>query len=231
MSNRFKLLDLFCGGGGAAMGYARAGFQVTGVDVKPQPNYPFPFLQMDALSMDYEALLSYDVIHASPPCHVYSRASALARKWGKVYPDLYHQTKAMLVASGKPFIIENVQGSPIRGGLCLCGTMFGLGVFRHRLFESNVRLQKTKQRCSCKNERIGAGYVSVAGNLTNKRAASQAMGIDWITNKRQLFEAIPPAYTQFIGLQLMKLLNTGIHEKLALVTPKVGIQHSLWELE
>lgn len=137
----------------------------------------------------------------------------------------------MLVASGKPFIIENVQGSPIRGGLCLCGTMFGLGVFRHRLFESNVRLQKTKQRCSCKNERIGAGYVSVAGNLTNKRAASQAMGIDWITNKRQLFEAIPPAYTQFIGLQLMKLLNTGIHEKLALVTPKVGIQHSLWELE
>lgn len=191
------------------MGYARAGFQVTGVDIVARRNYPFTFWQQDALTLNYEQLLSFDVIHASPPCQQYSRATAVARKRGKTYPDLYAPVKSMLVASGKPYIIENVMGSPIRGGLGLCGTMFGLGVFRHRLFESNVPLSLHEHRCLCSGRRIGAGYVTVAGDASTKLEALAAMKIDWRMTKKEVCEAIPPAYTEFIGRQ--------IYEKLLLI--------------
>jgi len=202
-ANKPRLLDLFCGAGGAGVGYARAGWDVTGVDVIDQPDYPFTFWRGDALALDYEKLLSFDAIHASPPCQAYCTITSSARKRGIVYPDLYLKTKAMLVASGLPYIIENVPGSPSRNAIKLCGTMFGLGVFRHRLFESNVRLQLPATACTCYKNRIGDGFVTVAGSKSTKADGAQGMGIDWHITKAQLVEAIPPAYTEFLGCQLM----------------------------
>src|ERR1700737_2665900 len=131
---RKRLLDLFCGAGGAAAGYAMVGFEVRGVDIQPQPRYPYRFVQADAL--DYP-LDDFDVVHASPPCQLYSVTHAL---WRRDYPDLLSVMRTWLWASGKPFVLENVVGAPLPGSLLLCGTMFGLGVLRHRLFESNVLL-------------------------------------------------------------------------------------------
>lgn len=211
MSNRSArqliILDLFCCGGGAAMGYKRAGFQVIGVDIDPQPNYPFDFWQMDALSLNYEQMLMFDVIHASPPCQQYSRSTAMQRKHGKVYPDLFEPTKRMLIASGKPYVIENVQGSPIRGGLGLCGTMFELGVFRHRLFESNIPLFAPVMPCTCSAECIDkVNYFTVAGNMCTKAQGLPAMGIDWSMTRYQMNQAIPPVYTEFVGKQIYEHL-------------------------
>ncbi|MBX3082802.1 MAG: DNA cytosine methyltransferase [Anaerolineae bacterium] len=203
-----RLLDLFCGAGGAAMGYYRAGFEVVGVDIEDRPTYPFEFWRMNALHLDYEKLALFDVIHASPPCQQYSKSTALARRRGKTYPDLYQPVKAMLVAAGKPYVIENVMGSPVRG-IGLCGTMFGLGVFRHRVFESNIPLKLPENRCLCSQRRIGKGYVTVAGDSCTKLEALGALGIHWRMSKDEVTEAIPPAFTEFIGRQL--------HEKLLLI--------------
>jgi DNA (cytosine-5)-methyltransferase 1 len=200
-----RMLDLYCGAGGAAVGYARAGFDVTGVDLVEQPDYPFAFWHGDALALDYEKLLSFDAIHASPPCQAYCSITSSARKRGLIYPDLYARTKSMLIAAGLPYIIENVPGSPSRNAIKLCGTMFGLGVFRHRLFESNVRLQLPAVHCSCYQNRIGAGFVTVAGDSSTKAEGFEGMGIDWRMSKKQLNEAIPPAYTEFLGRQLMSI--------------------------
>lgn len=178
-STVFTLLDLCCCEGASADGYARAGFRIVGVDIEPQPNYPYEFWQMNGLSLDYEKLAQFDVIHASPPCQKYSRASVLSRKNGKEYPDLYQPFKRMLEASGKPYVIENVVGSPIRGGIGLCGTMFGIGVFRHRLFESNIPLYHPDTPCTCSKKRIDDDtYFTVAGDLTNKTNGLKAMGIN-----------------------------------------------------
>jgi DNA (cytosine-5)-methyltransferase 1 len=193
-----RLLDLFCGAGGASAGYWRAGFDVVGVDVVDQPSYPFEFVRADALSMDYEFLLSFDVIHASPPCQQYSCASAVARSRGAVYPDLVHPVRAMLKASGLPYIIENVPGAPVRG-VGLCGCMFGLDVRRRRIFESNVKLFYPAP-CSCSERR--SPIVTVAGAMFDKASGAAAMGIDWPIDKYQLKEAIPPAYTQWLGMFL-----------------------------
>jgi DNA (cytosine-5)-methyltransferase 1 len=203
------LLDLFCGGGGASVGYFRAGFDVVGVDKAPQPFYPFQFIQADALSLDYDFLMSFDAIHASPPCQAYSVGSALARKRGKLYPDLFKPVHRMLTAVGLPYIIENVQGSPAQG-IGLCGTMFGLGVKRHRLFQSNVSLILPSTPCTCSSH--PGEFITVAGSSFSKVEAKAAMGIDWPIDNFQLKEAIPPAYTQFIGAQLLNYIN----EKLAI---------------
>jgi DNA (cytosine-5)-methyltransferase 1 len=205
-SRSFRLLDLCCGGGGMSVGYARAGFEVVGVDLNEQPGYPFEFWHMSAMAINYEQLDLFDAIHASPPCQNYTTITAAARKRGKVYPDIYREVKTMLVASGKPYIIENVPGSPAKG-IGLCGTMFGLGVFRHRLFESNIPLVLPDQPCTCKSKRIGDEYVTVAGDSSTKIAGLKAMGIDWMPLKRQLVEAMPPAYGEFIGRQLMSYLE------------------------
>jgi DNA (cytosine-5)-methyltransferase 1 len=203
-----RLLDLYCGAGGAGVGYARAGWDVTGVDLIAQPDYPFTFWRGDALALDYEKLLAFDAIHASPPCQAYCTITSSARKRGIVYPDLYARTKSMLVASGLPYIIENVPGSPSRNAIKLCGTMFGLGVFRHRLFESNIRMQLPATACTCYKNKIGEGFVTVAGDSSTKAEGAAGMGIDWHISKRQLNEAIPPAYTEFLGRQLM---SSGAH--------------------
>lgn len=210
-----KLLDLFCCAGGAAAGYARAGFEVVGVDIDPQPNYPFAFIQADVLSLDPRFLGWFDAIHASPPCQRYSD---LAKRNGNAadHPDLVAPVRRRLRQSGKPYVIENVEGAPLVDPVMLCGTMFpGLRVLRHRLFETNFPLEapahgkhplvytldKRKNHYGRLDERTAFVQVTGGGNCS-KAAAADAMGIDWMT-KNELNEAIPPAFTHHIGLQLM----------------------------
>lgn len=133
---RPRLLDLFCGAGGAAMGYHLAGFDVVGCDINPQPNYPFPFHQYDALAAIVEQGHRFDFIHASPPCQSYTPLNAYNHH---EYPDLIAVTRELLVASGKPWIIENVPQAPLIDPVTLCGPMFGLKLYRHRLFEASFR--------------------------------------------------------------------------------------------
>ncbi len=216
------LLDLFCCAGGAAMGYHMAGFEVVGVDVMPQPNYPFRFIQDDAMGLDREWMASFDVIHASPPCQHYS-VLAKRTRCGDDWPDLVAAVREMLKATGRPYVIENVVGAPLRDYIVLCGTMFeGLRVIRHRLFESNVpiappgpcgphplchTLDKRKNHYGKTDEMVDFVQVNGGGNCSVK-AARDAMGIDWMT-KGQLNEAIPPAYTKHVGLQLIEHLRDG----------------------
>ena len=140
LSNKPRLLDLFCCAGGAGMGYSRAGFDVVGVDLSPQKNYPFEFIQADALALDPKFLASFDAIHASPPCQSYSD---LAKRNGNAHewPRLIEPVREILRSTGLPYVIENVEGAPMIDAVVLCGTMFpGLRVLRHRLFEANFEI-------------------------------------------------------------------------------------------
>jgi len=219
-----RLLDLFCCAGGAGVGYSRAGFEVVGVDNKPQPNYPLPFVQGDALKLDPAFIASFDAIHASPPCQSYSD---LAKRNGNghMWPRLIEPVREMLIASGLPYVIENVDGAPLINPVVLCGTMFkGLRVLRHRLFEANFMIMvpphtkhpkvhtfdKRKSHYGKTNDMIDFVQVTGGGNCSIA-AARDAMGIDWMT-KNELNEAIPPAYTEFIGKQLLAHIRV---EKLA----------------
>jgi DNA (cytosine-5)-methyltransferase 1 len=212
---KFRLLDLFCCAGGAAVGYYRAGFEVVGVDIERQPNYPFEFIQADALTLNWKFVLSFDAIHASPPCQSYSD---LARRNGNAgaWPRLVGPVRDLLSKTGLPYIIENVDGAPLRNPIVLCGTMFtGLRVLRHRLFETNFLLlapphgkhpkvhtfDKRKSHFGTTHDMRDFVQVTGGGNCTIA-AARDAMGIDWMT-KNELNEAIPPAYTQYIGKQLL----------------------------
>jgi DNA (cytosine-5)-methyltransferase 1 len=214
-----KLLDLFCCAGGVAAGYARAGFEVVGVDIKPQRNFPFEFVQADALTLPMGFLQSFDAIHASPPCQSYSD---LAKRNGNAHewPRLIEPVREMLIKTGKPYVIENVEGAPLLNPAVLCGTMFkGLRVLRHRLFESNFLIivpphgkhprchtfDKRKSQYGKTDDMIDFVSVNGGGNCSIA-AARDAMGIDWMT-KGELNEAIPPAYTEFIGKQLMQHLK------------------------
>jgi len=211
LSRKPILLDLFCCAGGAGMGYHRAGFDVVGVDKKPQRNYPFRFVQADALEYLAECGRCFDAIHASPPCQEFSCTHSIHAE--NEYPDLIEPTRELLVSSGKPWIMENVIGAPLVDTVTLCGLMFGLKVFRHRLFESNVFLMQPPHH-SHKGKRIGKdGYCTPSGHGDNstglvppdhrrKAAWASAMGIDWMT-KEELTQAIPPAYTEFLGRQLL----------------------------
>ena len=219
MGGKPRLLDLFCGAGGASVGYARAGFEVEGVDIKPQPHYPFKFYQADALGFPLEG---YDAYHASPPCQAWSIAGVVHRNNGKVYPELIETTRFRLLLSGKPYVIENVPpaGKLLIEPITLCGVMFGLGVFRHRCFESSFALPGTAHIKH--GGKIGDGkYFSVAGGAgrwkswgtvyrnVSKGTISQwqnAMGIDWML-RAEIKEAIPPAYTEYIGKYLLKFLE------------------------
>jgi DNA (cytosine-5)-methyltransferase 1 len=215
-----RLLDLFCGAGGAAVGYHRAGFDVVGVDLWPQPNYPFEFVQGDALTA--YALGEFDAIHASPPCQAftaYKRTGIVG--W---YPDLISETRTRLQDAGVPYVIENVVGAPLEDPLLLCGSMFDLDVQRHRLFESNVPLEPPVWPCRHKiwapDRYPGGRSVERTGKSTGLVRAcvevgswdipfavqQAAMGVDWMTLE-ELSEAVPPAYTQHIGGQLLAHLD------------------------
>jgi DNA (cytosine-5)-methyltransferase 1 len=219
------LLDLFCCAGGAAMGYHQAGFEIIGVDITPQPRYPFTFLQADALKFKPSFLALFDAIHASPPCQSYSD---LAKRNGNAdeWPRLVEPVRALLVASGRPYVIENVEGAPLLNPTVLCGTMFpGLRVLRHRLFESNFpisapkhgkhplvhTLDKRKNHYGKTDEWVDFVSVNGGGNCTIA-AARDAMGIDWM-NKKEINEAIPPAYTKLVGEQLLKHLAAALPER------------------
>lgn len=213
---RPKLLDLGCCAGGASAGYVRAGFDVTGVDIAPQPRYPFRFVQGDMLTFPLDG---FDVVHVSPPCQ---RFSDLAHRNGNAHawPDLITPMRERLQAWGGVWVIENVEGAPLVRPTTLCGTMFaGLRVIRHRLFESNVALSapphrvphplvfthdKRKAHYGKLDQRTAYVQVTGGGNATvaNKRAA---MGIAWATGA-ELNEAIPPAYTEYVGGQLQAAL-------------------------
>jgi len=210
---RPRLLDLFCGAGGCSVGYHRAGFDVVvGVDIKPQPRYPFAFVQADALEYVAEHGHEFDVIHASPPCQGYSRMRHVT---GKEYPLMIEDVRAALRATSKPYIMENVEDAPLIDDILLCGTMFGLKVFRHRRFETSFFMMAPphithtlfgkgqKQGRPITEERQ---YITVTGNFSGIETGKRAMGIDWMS-KRELTQAIPPAYTEYIGRHLMEVLS------------------------
>jgi DNA (cytosine-5)-methyltransferase 1 len=206
------LLDLFCCAGGAAKGYHDAGFDVVGVDIRPQPRYPFEFIQADAMTFPLDG---FDAVHASPPCQDHTR--------GGSHP--VHGTGWMLAAardrlklSGLPWVIENVPGAPMRADFELCGCMFGLELpglghlARKRWFETSWN--GFELRASCNHSGLA---ISVVGHGTTSWARDKLgrcpsiaeyralMGIDW-TNRGELSQAVPPAYTEYIGRQLLDVL-------------------------
>lgn len=215
---RPKLLDLFCGAGGASMGYHRAGFDVFGVDIEPMYQYPLDdIIQDDAFAVlaDREFIGSFDAIHASPVCKRWTVANRVHGSAGR-HPDQIAPLRQLLQGVGLPYVIENVVGSPLRPDLVLCGSMFGLGfggriLKRHRLFESNVSLDPLPDECRGRPAvgvyGTGGGWTRVAhgggGVKVSGRDAADALGIDWTTDQRVLSQAIPPAYTEFIGGQLL----------------------------
>ena len=196
-----RLLDLFCCAGGAAMGYHRAGFEVVGVDIRPQPHYPFEFHQADALTYSLEG---FDVIHASPPCQKFTRMQHIHKNHVE-HPDLIEPIRQRLINSGKPFIIENVIGAPLRIDLMLCGTMFDLRVPKHRIFESNIPMPLSPRTCNHQDVYDPFHGGEQARNERVKFA--QVVKIDWFMTRTEVREAIPPAYTEFIGKYLMQALE------------------------
>lgn len=203
-----RLLDLFCKAGGAGMGYHRAGFEVAGVDIEPQPNYPFEFHQADALDFPLDG---FDVIHASPPCQRFSTQTKMHDP--ENHPDLLAGCRHRLAESGLPYVIENVQGAPLVDPIMICGSSFGwTELRRHRMFESNMELRTLGP---CDHSIQSGGVISVTGNTggSSRRDGSRKfgrkadwqriMGIDWMTVS-EMAQAIPPAYTEHIGNQLMK---------------------------
>jgi DNA (cytosine-5)-methyltransferase 1 len=188
-----RLLDLFCCAGGAGMGYHRAGFDVVGVDLAAQPNYPFEFVQADALAYVAEHGARFDAIHASPPCQHYAPVTAWRGNQND-HPDLVALTRDALTATGRPWIIENVRGAPVRADVMLCGSHFGLRVKRHRSFESSHPMPLLTPSCQ------HAGLLPFMHK--NERAFADAMGCDWMTNI-EARQAIPPAYTEHLGAALL----------------------------
>jgi DNA (cytosine-5)-methyltransferase 1 len=213
---RPKLLDLFCGAGGAAVGYHHAGFDVVGVDHLPQPNYPFEFVQLDALSyLDGRLMDKFDVIHASPPCQAYSRMSRAVKTSA---PRLIIELRRSLLRIGLPFVIENVEGSELQGNVVLlCGTMFGLKLRRHRLFEVYPPHLILTPSCSCRGGVASGRLVGqmLSGKVapgrkprqgTSERERPSLFGVPWM-KPMEARQAVPPAFCEFIGKQLLRVLE------------------------
>lgn len=215
-----KALDLFCCGGGASRGLARAGFEVTGVDIEPQPGYPFAFIQADAMGMDFSG---YDLIWASPPCQGYSKhVSSASSKWvptlGKDEPKLIAPLRVRLQKAGVPYVIENVRGARdyMLDPFQLCGVMFGLPLARHRYFEANFEML-TPPHLACKG--VAKQYAKVMGweyrdmsvtgkgrhvGTSNRWKAILGIEPDAPMSQHQLAEAVPPAYAAFIARSSIK---------------------------
>ncbi len=202
-----KALDLFCGAGGATKGLQQAGFHVTGVDIRPQPRYcGDEFILEDALTVELEG---YDFIWASPVCKRYSRMSIVRAGLAESHPDQIPPIRERLIDSGTPYVIENVPGAPLLPtAVRLCGQQFGLGVIRHRLFEASMPL-----RVPDHPKKHAPGHLCVVGHggPANQRRwktheARAAMGIDWMT-REQLCESIPPAYSYYLGKQIISQIR------------------------
>lgn len=204
-----RLLDLFCGAGGAAMGYHRAGFEVVGVDIKPQKHYPFEFHQADALTYPLDG---FDAYHASPPCQDF--IPTVLKKHGTAHclPDISRR----LIQAGKPYVIENIPGSPLRSDFKLCGCMFGLPrLRRQRWFETSWNALELRPSCQHLEHPISVtGHGVPSSNYYRDKLkfgeyiilARKAMDIDWM-NRSELSQAIPPAYTEYIGKYLMQAVS------------------------
>lgn len=221
-NHEMKVLDLFCGAGGSAMGIYQAGFtDITGIDINPQPEYPFKFIQKDISKMDLCFLNEFDFIWASPPCQAYSIGTKGFRNKGKRYPDCISWTREMLKALGKPFVLENVPSAPLRKDLMLCGSMFSLGVIRHRIFEIhgfNVRQPEHRKHtgkvifgekvcvstacvnpgCFGKREKLKKEHGNKWKDNNRIEMWQFAMGIDHIKDRKMLAEAVPPSYSRYI---------------------------------
>jgi DNA (cytosine-5)-methyltransferase 1 len=206
---RPKLLDLFCCQGGASAGYVAAGFEVVGVDLNPQPRYPYRFFQRDALNFLDIHGKRFDAIHASPPCQAFTNCQRIQ---GNEHPDLIEPTRKLLERLDVPWVIENVEGAPLNDPTLLCGEMFGLRTYRHRLFESNVPLAPPThpphlKRTTKMGRPVRDGEnMHVVGNFTGVDLARDVMGMPW-ASRDGLREAIPPAYAEFIGRQLIAQLG------------------------
>lgn len=193
------------------MGYHRAGFdEIVGVDSHPQPHYPFTFVQADALEYGYDWAWEFDAVHASPPCQRYTNAQRIQQR---EHPDYVQDVRELLYRAAVPYVIENVVGAPLVDPIELCGTMFDLQLYRHRLFESSIRLMQPAHPPHLQRQaKMGRPVqddevIQVVGNFSNVRRARTAMGIDWMT-RDELREAIPPAYTEYIGRQLLTQLRS-----------------------
>jgi DNA (cytosine-5)-methyltransferase 1 len=211
-----RLLDLFSGAGGAGMGYHRAGFEVVGVDLAPQPRYPFELRRMDALTALAHVIYQhdgweFDAIHASPPCQAFTAYRRRGAGVGDGYADLIAPTRGLLRMTGLPWVVENVPGAPLENAIQLCGSSLGLEVRRHRLFESNLAIMAPP----CAHGQQSGRYPAATNRAENSRRTvevgvwripldvqQRAMGIDWMTLE-ELSEAIPPAYTEHIGGYLL----------------------------
>lgn len=204
------LLDLFCCQGGASKGYHDAGFDVIGVDIDPQPRYPYGFVQDDAIAflhdvLDGRCLDDFAAVHASPPCQAFTNAQRIQKN---DHPDLIGPTRELLEKTGLPYVIENVEGAPLIDPQMLCGGMFGLETYRHRLFETNWDFRApahpehvARQTKMGRPPRDGE-FMQVVGNFSGVDRGREVMGMPW-ANRDGLREAIPPAYTRFVGAQLM----------------------------
>lgn len=220
-----RLLDLFCGAGGAAMGYHRAGFEVVGVDIEPQPHYPFEFHQADALDMLREVLhyrrvhgvSGFDAIHASPPCQAYSD---LQKQNKREYPRLVEPVRALLEVVRLPYVIENVEGAPLINPVRLCGSGFGRRLQRHRLFECSgffamgvgcahgaFAADLPALRSTASGSRFVGVYGTGGGAAKDIEVWREVMDVPWMQTKAEVAEAIPPYYTEHIGGYLMAALT------------------------
>lgn len=206
-----RLLDLFCGAGGAAVGYHNAGFdEIVGMDIVPQPNYPFDFVQADAMTYP---LAGFDLIHASPPCQHFTRYRNVRKDITDRYEDLIAPTRTALKGANTPYVIENVPKAPIRRDVELCGSMFGLDVRRHRWFELGEMTMIdpacdhsvwTERKYKQSSTRVNKRFTIEIGAWDEKlELQKECMGVDWKITVRELSEAIPPAYTEWIGTQFL----------------------------
>lgn len=229
---RPRLLDLYCGAGGAGMGYARAGFEVVGVDLAPQRHYPFAFVQGDALAalrgeLEGIDLATFDAVHASPPCQAYTALRSLPWLREREYWDSIPPTLELLRPLRVPWVLENVERAPV-DGITLCGTMFGLAwpdglpIYRHRRFASSEfmlapghpkhtavlahgrdRMDVRGAHVRGRRPRLNNGRV-IGGHQSATIVASSPMGVDWMTGN-EASQAIPPAYTEWLGRRLLGL--------------------------
>lgn len=198
--------------GGAGRGLHQAGFEVTGVDIEPQPRYPFSFIQTDVMSLKISFLQEFDFIWASPPCQEHTKAGTQWRKAGKTYPDLIEPTREMLIESGVPYVIENVPDSPLKDPLLLCGAMFGLRTYRHRLFESSFLIKQPEHPPHiAKNTKMGrppkdGEFLQIVGHFSGVPLAREIMGLPGL-NQYELAQAIPPAYSKYIAEEFLNHLG------------------------
>jgi DNA (cytosine-5)-methyltransferase 1 len=224
---KYRILDLFCCEGGAAKGYNDAGFEVVGVDLDPRfaKRYPYQFINADAIEFVKNNYQDFDAIHASPPCQAYS---VTKNGHSKAHPMLIEDTRAALIATGLPYVIENVVGAPLHEPLMLCGRMFDLSAIdddgtplvmdRHRLFESNVEMTAPEHESHDRSKQVAGSYggarrdknearfVRKGGYVPSKEIQQRLLGIDWMT-QHGLYQSLPPVYTEHLGKQLIAYLT------------------------